>query len=72
MSNLDRISERILRELSADGRITITQLADRVALPTRWITDGQEVPDDLHGAPERLVSSALRGDAGDWVLEAAG
>ena len=50
----------------------VAQLADRVGLPTRWITDGQAVPDDLHGAPDRLVSSALRGDAGDWVLEAAG
>jgi flagellar biosynthesis protein FlhF len=50
----------------------VAQLADRVGLPARWVTDGQEVPDDLHGAPDRLVESALRGDAGDWMLGAAG
>ena len=54
------------------GEAGVAQLADRVGHPTRWLTDGQAVPDDLHAAPDRLVSSALQGDTGDWLAEAAG
>lgn len=50
----------------------VAQLADRIGLPTRWVADGQAVPDDLHAAPERLVTAALRGYAGDRFVEAAG
>lgn len=32
MADIDRIGERILQELSSDGRITNTELADRVGL----------------------------------------
>lgn len=35
-------------------------IAGRLGLPSRWVTDGQGVPEDLHGAPDRLVSGALR------------
>jgi flagellar biosynthesis protein FlhF len=41
------------------GEEGVAQLADRVRLPARWITDGQNVPDDLYLAPDRLVSAAL-------------
>lgn len=54
------------------GEAGVAQLADRVGLPMRWVADGQSVPDDLHAAPERIVTAALRGDVGDWVVEAAG
>lgn len=35
-------------------------IAGRIGLPARWVTDGQGVPEDLHAAPDRLVSGALR------------
>jgi flagellar biosynthesis protein FlhF len=37
----------------------VGQLADRMGLPARWITDGQAVPDDLDRAPDRLLAAAL-------------
>jgi DNA-binding Lrp family transcriptional regulator len=44
MSDIDRISERILQELSADGRITNTELADRVGLsPSACLRRVQEL-----------------------------
>ncbi len=44
MTKLDRISERILRELSGDGRITNTELADRVGLsPSACLRRVQEL-----------------------------
>jgi flagellar biosynthesis protein FlhF len=52
------------------GEVGVAQLADRLALPARWITDGQLVPDDLHQAPDRLVASALNAPATGWALEA--
>jgi flagellar biosynthesis protein FlhF len=41
------------------GEVGVGQLADRLGLPARWVTDGQIVPDDLDGAPERLLAAAL-------------
>ncbi len=52
------------------GEAGVAQLAARFSLPTRWIADGQNVPDDLHGAPERLLESALRGNVEEWFVEA--
>ena len=44
MAKLDRISERILQELAADGRITNTELADRVGLsPSACLRRVQEL-----------------------------
>ncbi len=44
MAGLDRISERILQELSADGRVTNTELADRVGLsPSACLRRVQEL-----------------------------
>lgn len=44
MANIDRISERILQELSRDGRITNTELADRVGLsPSACLRRVQEL-----------------------------
>ena len=44
MASIDRISERILQELSADGRITNTELADRVGLsPSACLRRVQEL-----------------------------
>ena len=54
------------------GEAGVAQIADRIGLPARWITDGQSVPDDLYSAPERIMDSALRGDAGDWLMQVAG
>lgn len=44
MADIDRIGERILRELSVDGRITNTELADRVGLsPSACLRRVQEL-----------------------------
>ena len=44
MSDVDRIGKRILHELSADGRITNTELADRVGLsPSACLRRVQEL-----------------------------
>lgn len=45
-------------------------LAGRIGLPARWVTDGQGVPEDLHGAPDRLVSGALRRGKESSMLQA--
>ena len=45
-------------------------LAGRIGLPARWVTDGQGVPEDLHGAPDRLVSGALRRGKEPSMLQA--
>ncbi len=52
------------------GEAGVAQLADRMALPARWITDGQVVPDDLTLAQDRLIESALRVPAPELMLEA--
>ena len=44
----------------------VAQLADGVGLPTRWVSDGQDVPTDLHEAASRLVRS-LSHDRGPWL-----
>lgn len=38
------------------------EIAFDLGLPSRWVTDGQAVPDDLHAGPERLIA-AVRGGA---------
>ena len=35
----------------------VAELAARVALPVRWVTDGQDVPADLHAGWPRIVQS---------------
>ncbi|MDQ6827713.1 MAG: hypothetical protein M3081_02475, partial [Gemmatimonadota bacterium] len=35
----------------------VADLALRMDLPTRWVTDGQDVPDDLKSAAARLIGS---------------
>lgn len=52
------------------GELGVAQLVDRAALPTRWVTDGQSVPDDVHAAPERLMVAALNPARAIWPLEA--
>lgn len=39
------------------GEIGVAQLADALDLPARWVSTGQNVPDDLHPAAPRLISS---------------
>jgi len=48
------------------GEDGVAQLAGRIRLAARWITDGQNVPDDLHAAPDRLVSAALSDRSTQW------
>jgi flagellar biosynthesis protein FlhF len=44
----------------------VAELADLVGLPTRWVSDGQEVPGDLHEAGARLLRS-MSHDRGPWL-----
>lgn len=44
----------------------VAELADGVGLPTRWVSDGQDVPADLHEASSRLMRS-LSHDRGPWL-----
>ncbi|MEK9502516.1 flagellar biosynthesis protein FlhF [Gaopeijia maritima] len=44
----------------------VAELADGVGLPTRWVSDGQDVPADLHEAAGRLMRS-LSHDRGPWL-----
>ncbi len=44
----------------------VAELADQVGLPMRWVSDGQEVPGDLHDASTRLLRS-LSHDRGPWL-----
>ncbi|HVO35481.1 MAG TPA: hypothetical protein VMT21_07945 [Gemmatimonadales bacterium] len=44
-----------LDEVPGDG--TLFDLAAEVRLPMRWVTDGQEVPFDLHAAKHGLVAA---------------
>lgn len=39
------------------GELGVTELAQALDLPARWVTTGQEVPADLHPAGARLVHS---------------
>lgn len=52
------------------GEAGVAQLAGHLELPTRWLADGQGVPDDLHLAPERLVRCALAGRLAEHPAEA--
>lgn len=52
---------------SEDG---VADIAAQVALPARWVTDGQAVPDDLDDAPERLVAAAIGHPGHRWSEEA--
>lgn len=52
---------------SEDG---VADIAARVSLPARWVTDGQAVPDDLDDAPERLVAAAIGHPGHRWSEEA--
>ncbi|HET8653991.1 MAG TPA: hypothetical protein VFL93_00560 [Longimicrobiaceae bacterium] len=42
------------------GETGLAELADRMELPARWVTDGQEVPADLRTAPARIIASLGR------------
>lgn len=37
------------------------EIAFDLGLPSRWVTDGQSVPDDLASGPDRLVAAVLGG-----------
>lgn len=39
------------------GEEGITELAARLGLPVRWVTDGQEIPVDLHPGAPRLIEA---------------
>lgn len=39
------------------GEVGVLELAGEMGLPSRWATDGQEVPGDLHPAAARLLSA---------------
>jgi flagellar biosynthesis protein FlhF len=39
------------------GEVGVADLAAAVALPARWITDGQEIPSDLRPAVPRILAS---------------
>lgn len=39
------------------GEAGVADLALRVPLPARWVTDGQEIPADLRGAPARILAT---------------
>jgi flagellar biosynthesis protein FlhF len=39
------------------GEIGIAELAERIGLPTRWITDGQDIPVDLRPATPRILGT---------------
>ena len=44
-----------LDDLTTD--VGVADLASLIALPTRWLTDGLEVPADLKPAPQRILAS---------------
>jgi len=52
------------------GEEGVGELVDAIGLPTRWVTDGQTVPDALHAGPDRIVEAALGGAATAWAPEA--
>lgn len=54
----------------APGLAGVAELAMRCDLPARWITDGQEVPADLHVAVPRLMASVTALAGTDEDLEA--
>lgn len=50
----------LLTKLDEDpGEAGVAAIVSRLGLPTRWVTDGQLVPEHLHSAPERLMDAAL-------------
>jgi flagellar biosynthesis protein FlhF len=46
------------------GERGVAELAAELALPGRWVTDGQDVPTDLRPAAQRLLASF---DAPEWA-----
>jgi flagellar biosynthesis protein FlhF len=60
-------------EAPEDG--TLADLASRVDLPTRWITDGQMIPDDIRQARPRILAAlgmpVAEGAAGEQTSAAA-
>lgn len=61
----------LLTKLDEDpGESGVAAVVSRLGLPTRWVTDGQLVPEDLHSAPERLMDAALGRRAEGRRLEA--
>ena len=39
------------------GEAGLAELAQRLGFPVRWVTDGQNVPVDLHAGPHRIMAS---------------
>ena len=61
----------LLTKLDEDpGESGVASVVSRLGLPTRWVTDGQLVPEHLHSAPERLMDAALGRRAEARRLEA--
>lgn len=63
MTNLDRINRKILRELEADGRLSNTDLAERVGLsPSACLRRVQDLErQDVITGYKALVNPAARG-----------
>lgn len=50
----------LLTKLDEDpGESGVASVVSSLGLPTRWVADGQLVPEHLHSAPERLMDAAL-------------
>ena len=59
-----RLSHQLLTKLDeVPGDVGVADLAAQLGLPTRWVTDGQEIPADLVAAVPRLLT-ALGATAG--------
>jgi len=56
-----------LDEVPEEGGVA--EMAYALGLSARWICDGQDVPEDLHAAHERLVAALLGGSPRAWKLE---
>jgi flagellar biosynthesis protein FlhF len=39
------------------GEVGVAELAERIGMPARWITDGQEIPADLRPATPRILGA---------------
>lgn len=48
----------------------VAEMAYALRLSARWVCDGQDVPEDLHSAHERLVAALLGGSTRAWRQEA--
>lgn len=61
----------LMTKLDEDpGESGVAEVVSRLGLPTRWVADGQLVPEHLHAAPERLMDAALGRRAESRRLEA--